>query len=194
VRAVTWSLASAAAYVAVMTGCAAVTPLQPPPRRPEATPLRRAVPVEVAPAASVPTPHPSTPAAGSAGAAAGGKAAAGAGAGAPGANAASAPPPELLSPFDDGPVIFTVAGEHFTRGERVIVTVCLAPDHTIARAYIFESSGDSKFDAQALQWAQRVGLRAAAKGEQLATCGAVRVEVRPAQEPRVFHAPGDSLS
>jgi outer membrane biosynthesis protein TonB len=141
----------------------------------------------VAPAASLPTLHTPTPAAGSVGPAAGGKAA-------PAANAANAPPPELLSPFDDGPVIFTVAGEHFTRGERVIVTVCLASDHTIASAYIFESSGDSKFDAQALQWARRIGLRNAVKGEQIATCGAVRVEVRPAQEPRVFHAPGDSLS
>lgn len=152
------------------------------------------VPVEVAPAASVATLHSSTPIAASTRPAAGAKAAAAAGVGAPAANAANAPPPGPLSPFDDGPVIFTVAGEHFTRGERVIVTVCLAPDHTVARAYIFESSGDSKFDAQALQWAQRIGLRPAAKGEQLATCGAVRVEVRPAQEPRVFHAPGDSLS
>lgn len=103
-------------------------------------------------------------------------------------------PPEPLSPFDDSPVIFTIAGQHFTRGERVIVTVCLGPNHSIASADIFESSGDSKFDQLALMWARRIRLREAAQGEQTASCGAVRVEVRPAQEPRMFHAPADSLS
>jgi len=110
------------------------------------------------------------------------------------ANAPPAAPPEPLSPFDDAPVIFTIAGQHFTRGERVIVTVCLAPDHSIASSDIFEYSGDSKFDQLAVLWARRIRLRAAAQGEQLATCGAVRVEVRPASEPRVFESPGDSLS
>jgi len=110
------------------------------------------------------------------------------------ADAAPAAPPEPLSPFDDAPLTFTVAGQHFTRGERVIVTVCLAPDHSIASADIFESSGDSKFDQLAVMWARRVRLRAVAQGEQIATCGAVRVEVRPAQEPRVFRPPEDSLS
>jgi hypothetical protein len=103
-------------------------------------------------------------------------------------------PPEPLSPFDDSPVIFTIAGQHFTRGERVIVTVCLGPNRSIASADIFESSGDSKFDQLALMWARRIRLREAAQGEQIASCGAVRVEVRPAQEPKMFHAPGDSLS
>jgi outer membrane biosynthesis protein TonB len=103
-------------------------------------------------------------------------------------------PPEPLSPFDDSPVIFTIAGQHFSRGERVIVTVCLGPDHSITSADIFESSGDSKFDQLAVMWARRIKLREAAQGEQVANCGAVRVEVRPAQEPRVFHAPYDSLS
>lgn len=107
---------------------------------------------------------------------------------------APAAPLEPLSPFDDSPVIFTVAGSHFARGERVIVTICLGADHSIARADIFESSGDSKFDQLALNWAQRVKLRAAAQGEQVATCGAVRVEVRPAQEPRVLEGPPDSVS
>src|SRR5262249_39738992 len=103
-------------------------------------------------------------------------------------------PPEPLSPFDDSPVIFAIAGQHFSRGERVIVTVCLGPDHSITSADIFESSGDSKFDQLAVMWARRIKLREAAQGEQVASCGAVRVEVRPAQEPRVFHAPYDSLS
>ncbi len=102
--------------------------------------------------------------------------------------------PEALSPFDDAPVIFTVAGQHFTRGERVIVTVCLGPNHSIVSADIFESSGDSKFDQLAVMWARRIRLREAAQGELIASCGAVRVEVRPAQEPRMFHAPADSLS
>jgi hypothetical protein len=103
-------------------------------------------------------------------------------------------PPEPLSPFDDAPVIFTIAGQHFTRGERVIVTVCLGPNHSIASADIFESSGDSKFDQLAIMWARRIRLREAAQGEQIASCGAVRVEVRPSQEPKMFHAPPDSLS
>lgn len=107
---------------------------------------------------------------------------------------APAAPPEPLSPFDDSPVIFTIAGQHFTRGERVIVTVCLAPDHSIARADIFESSGDSKFDQMALTWARRIRLREGNNGQPMATCGAVRVEVRPAQEPRVLQGPSDSLS
>jgi hypothetical protein len=100
-----------------------------------------------------------------------------------------------LSPFDNSPVTFTVAGQHFTNGERVIVNVCLAPDHaSIASADIFESSGDRRFDALALEWAHRVKLRDLAPGEQVSNCGAVRVEVHPAQEPRVFHSPGDSLT
>lgn len=103
-------------------------------------------------------------------------------------------PPQPLSPFDDSPVIFTVAGLHFTRGERVIVTVCLGPNHSIASADIFESSGDSKFDQLAVSWARRIRLREAAQGAQpVASCGAVRVEVRPAQEPRMFNVPADSL-
>lgn len=111
-----------------------------------------------------------------------------------GQSSAPPAPPEPLSPFDDSPVVFTIAGQHFTRGERVIVTVCLGPNHSIASADIFESSGDSKFDQLALMWARRIRLREAAQGEQIASCGAVRVEVRPAQEPKMFHAPADSLS
>ena len=99
-----------------------------------------------------------------------------------------------LSPFDNSPVTFTVAGQHFADGERVIVNVCLAPDRSIASADIFESSGDSHFDALALEWAHRVKLRDLAPGEQVDNCGAVRVEVHPAQEPRVFHSPGNSLT
>jgi hypothetical protein len=99
-----------------------------------------------------------------------------------------------VSPFDDSPVIFTVAGQHFTSGERVIVTVCLGPNHAITSADIFESSGDSKFDQLAVMWARRIRLREVAQGEQIASCGAVRVEVRPSQEPRMFHSPADSLS
>ena len=95
------------------------------------------------------------------------------------------------SPFDSTPVIFTVAGQHFSNGERVIVNVCLAPDRSVVSADIFESSGDSHFDALALEWAHRVKLRDLAPGEQVSNCGAVRVEVHPAQEPRVFHSPGD---
>ncbi len=87
-----------------------------------------------------------------------------------------------------------MAGQHFTNGERVIVTVCLAPDRSITSADIFESSGDSRFDQLAVMWARRIRLREAAQGEQTANCGAVRVEVRPAQEPKMFHAPADSLS
>jgi outer membrane biosynthesis protein TonB len=112
-----------------------------------------------------------------------------------GGQAAAAPaPPEPLSPFDDAPVIFTVAGQHFSRGERTIVTVCLGPNHSIASADIFESSGDSKFDQLAVMWARRIRLRDASEGQQVASCGAVRVEVRPSQEPRMFHAPADTLS
>jgi outer membrane biosynthesis protein TonB len=103
-------------------------------------------------------------------------------------------PPEPLSPFDDSPVIIAVAGQHFSSGERVIVTVCLGADHSIKSADIFESSGDSKFDQLAVMWARRIRLREATPGDQIASCGSVRVEVRPAQEPRVFHPPGDSLS
>ena len=104
------------------------------------------------------------------------------------------PPPEPLSPFDDSPVIIAVPGQHFSSGERVIVTVCLGADHSIVSADIFESSGDSKFDQLAVMWARRIRLRDAAPGNLIASCGPVRVEVRPAQEPRVFHPPGDSLS
>jgi hypothetical protein len=103
-------------------------------------------------------------------------------------------PPEPLSPFDDSPVIIAVAGQHFSSGERVIVTVCLGADHSIVSSDIFESSGDTKFDQLAVMWARRIRLREATPGDQIASCGSVRVEVRPAQEPRVFHPPGDSLS
>jgi len=95
------------------------------------------------------------------------------------------------SPFDSTPVAFTVAGQHFTNGERVIVYVCLAPDRSVASADIFQSSGDKRFDTAALEWAHRVKLRDLAPNEQVSNCGAVRVEVHPAQEPRVFHGPGD---
>ena len=76
----------------------------------------------------------------------------------------------------------------------MIVTVCLGPDHAIASADVFESSGDSKFDQLAVMWARRVRLREAAQGEQMAACGTVRVEVHPSQEPRMINAPGDSVS
>jgi hypothetical protein len=103
-------------------------------------------------------------------------------------------PPGPLSPFDDSPVIIAVAGQHFSSGERVIVTVCLGANHSIVSADIFESSGDTKFDQLAVMWARRIRLREATAGDQIASCGSVRVEVRPAQEPRVFRPPGDSLS
>lgn len=98
-----------------------------------------------------------------------------------------------ISPFDETPIVFSVSGQRFARGEHVVVTVCLAPDRSIASAQVLESSGDSKFDALAVTWARRVRLRAAARGELLATCGAVHVEVHPSQEPPVLRAPVDTL-
>jgi outer membrane biosynthesis protein TonB len=167
VRAVPGSIASTAACVALLSGCAPLSPL------PSSQSARQ---VAVVPDGATPAGGAGSPATGATG------------------KAANAPPPEPLSPFTDDAVIFTVAGLHFTRGERVIVTVCLGPNHTIASADVFESSGDSKFDALAVNWARRIRLRTAEKGEDVATCGTVRVEVRPSEEPRILHAPGDALS
>lgn len=98
-----------------------------------------------------------------------------------------AAPKPPLSPFADAPVSFLIRGQ-FTRGELVIVRVCVAADHSIASAQVIESSGDSHFDELATQWAQRVRLRSLpTDGSAMARCGAVRVELRDAPEPRVIH-------
>lgn len=107
--------------------------------------------------------------------------------------AARAAPPKPVSPFLDSPVSFLIHG-HFTRGELVIVRVCLRPDHSIASSDVIESSGDAQFDQMALTWAQRVRLRqSSSEGEPIARCGAVRVELHDATQPSVFGARDDQL-
>src|SRR5665213_1209428 len=90
----------------------------------------------------------------------------------------SAPPPLPVSPFEDSPVSFLVASPRFTRGELVIVRVCVGPDRSISSADILESSGDRRFDALAVGWARQVRLRSAPTADvPVAPCGQVRVEV-----------------
>ncbi|HEY7929937.1 MAG TPA: energy transducer TonB [Steroidobacteraceae bacterium] len=94
-------------------------------------------------------------------------------------------PPPALSPFADASVSIFVHG-NFTRGEQVVVRVCLRPDRSIASSDILESSGDRRFDAMALDWARRVQLRTAPPpGQALARCGPVRVELHDTGQPRM---------
>ncbi len=98
-----------------------------------------------------------------------------------------------MSPFLDSPVSFLIHG-HFTRGELVIVRVCLRPDHSIASSDVVESSGDRVFDQMAVTWAQRVRLRQSAPdGQPIASCGAVRVELHDAIQPTVLGDHDDQL-
>jgi len=98
------------------------------------------------------------------------------------------------SPFSDNPVSFLIHGE-FTRGEHVIVRVCLRADRSIASSSILESSGDPRFDELAITWAQRVRLRQQppAEGRPVAPCGAVRVELHDSPEPAVVGGHDDEL-
>lgn len=92
---------------------------------------------------------------------------------------APAPAPAPLSPFDDTAVSFFVRGYGLVRGARVIVRVCVGADHAIVSADVVESSGDAHFDQLAVGWARQVRLRtSAAKGAPVASCGAVRVQMR----------------
>jgi TonB family protein len=105
---------------------------------------------------------------------------------------AAAPKPPPVSPFSDAPVSFLIHGQ-FVRGELVIVRVCLRADRSIASSEVIESSGDSRFDEMAAQWARRVQLRSQPPvGVPVARCGAVRVELHDAPEPRVIPG-GDNL-
>lgn len=102
-------------------------------------------------------------------------------------------PPAPESPFADSPVSFLVRGP-FSRGELVIVRVCLRPDHSIASSAILESSGDPHFDAQAIEWARLVKLRSAVSpGTRVAACGSVRVELHNASEPPLGRPAGNLL-
>jgi len=106
---------------------------------------------------------------------------------------ATPPPPEPLSPFSDAPVSFLIHGQ-FSRGELVIVRVCVRADHSIASSQVIESSGDPHFDELAVDWARRVRLRAhPADGLPTAPCGAVRVELHSAPEPKVIPGPENLL-
>jgi hypothetical protein len=110
-----------------------------------------------------------------------------------GTTAPAATPPPPVSPFLDAPVSFLIRG-HFTRGELVIVRVCLRLDHSIASSDVIESSGDRLFDQMALTWAQRVRQRESAPtGRPVASCGAVRVELHDATQPSVIGDPADQL-
>lgn len=106
------------------------------------------------------------------------------------------PPPPPLSPFADAPVSFLVHG-NFSRGEQVLVRVCLRADHSIASSDVLESSGDPRFDQRALDWARLVQLRAASvPGRTIARCGPVRVELRDTGAPGtpgVGHQAGEDL-
>lgn len=98
--------------------------------------------------------------------------------------AVSPSPP--LSPFSDAPVSFLIHGE-FSRGEFVIVRVCLRADRSIESAAVVESSGDARFDQLAIDWARRVPLRGAIpQGARVAACGPVRVELHNVNEPPVI--------
>jgi hypothetical protein len=102
-------------------------------------------------------------------------------------------PPTPVSPFADSPVSFFIHG-NFARGELVIVRVCLRADRSIASSDVIESSGDQRFDELAASWAQRVRLREhPPEGRPVASCGAVRVELREAPEPAVVDGHSDQL-
>lgn len=83
---------------------------------------------------------------------------------------------------------------HFTRGEEVVVRVCLGADHSIASSDILESSGDRHFDELALEWARRIQLRTApAPGRVISRCGPVRVELHEPTQPGMGGALGEQL-
>jgi TonB family protein len=83
---------------------------------------------------------------------------------------------------------------HFSRGEQVVVLVCLRADHSIASSDILVSSGDRRFDEMALDWARRVQLRAApTSGRAMARCGPVRVELHEPGAPGMGREPGEQL-
>ncbi len=84
-----------------------------------------------------------------------------------------------VSPFADTAVSFFVNGFGLMRGEEVIVRVCVGADRSIVSSAIAQSSGDARFDQLAVVWARQIQLRAATqKGAPVASCGAVRVEMR----------------
>lgn len=83
---------------------------------------------------------------------------------------------------------------HFSRGEQVVVRVCLHADHSIASSDILVSSGDRRFDELALDWARRVQLRAASTpGRTIAPCGPVRVELHDPGQPAMGRELGEQL-
>lgn len=90
--------------------------------------------------------------------------------------------PQPFSPFSDAPISLLVRGR-FTRGEHVLVRVCVHQDRSIASSSILQSSGDRRFDELALEWARRVRLRQITDGRPVAPCGPVRVELRDTTQP-----------
>jgi TonB family protein len=109
---------------------------------------------------------------------------------APLARAVPAPP---LSPFADLPIFFMIRG-HFVRGEQVVVRVCLRADQSIDNTSIVESSGDPRFDEQAVDWARRARLRTGdPRGRAVARCGLVHVELRDPGQPAVGDEVGEQL-
>ena len=99
-----------------------------------------------------------------------------------------------LSPFDDTPNSFVVAGPHFAPGETAIVKICVSNDGVISSANVIGSSGDKRFDDFALVWARQVRLASRPQSEQVReVCGAVRVEIRGVPLPRGLSGAESSL-
>ena len=104
------------------------------------------------------------------------------------------PAPVPLSPFDDSAVSFFVRDAAAARGELVIVRVCVGANHSIVSADVVESSGDPRFDQLAVGWARQIRLRTvSANGAPVASCGAVRVQMRRVPDTPVFGARGNLL-
>jgi TonB family protein len=99
-----------------------------------------------------------------------------------------------VSPFDDTPSTFVVAGPHFAPGETAIVRICVAADGVISSANVIGSSGDKRFDDLALGWARQVRLASRPQSDNAKeVCGAVRVEIRRVQFPRGISGSDSSL-
>lgn len=103
-------------------------------------------------------------------------------------------PVVVLAPFDDTPVSFVVGGHFFASGEWTLVRVCIDAHRRIVSSEVVQSSGDKRFDDMALDWARTVRLHAPPQqGELMASCGAVRVEIRHPSEPRIIQGADSSL-
>jgi TonB family protein len=109
---------------------------------------------------------------------------------------ATRPPATVVqvTPVDVTTTYIEAYVHHFLRGQFAIVSVCVAPDGTIAEVRVVESSTDKAFDDAAVVWARQAHYRPQlVNGQPVYGCREVRVEINPDPAPRITRGPDSAV-